>query len=72
MVEAVMLYTHPECTFSDALKEELDAAGTVYTEIDLALDPDKWAELEKLTDGERITPVLVDGGVVSIGFHGVG
>ena len=56
MVEAVMLYTHPECTFSDALKEELDEAGTVYTEIDLALDPDKWSELEKLTDGERITP----------------
>ncbi len=72
MAEAVMLYTHPDCTFSDALKEELDAAGTAYTEIDLALDPDKWAELEKLTDGERITPVMVEAGVVSVGFHGVG
>jgi len=68
----VTLYTHPECGYSDALKEELDEAGTAYQEIDLAVRPEAWAELEKLTGGERITPVLVEGEAVSVGFHGVG
>ena len=72
MAEQILLYTHPECTFSDALKDELDEAGTQYDEINLALSPDKWAELEELTGGERITPVMVEGETVSVGFHGVG
>ena len=72
MADKVVLYTHPECTYSDALKEELATAGTEYEEIDLALRPEGWADLEKLTDGERITPVLVQNGEISIGFHGVG
>ena len=72
MAAKVVFYSHPDCTYSGALKEELDSAGTVYEEIDLALRPEAWADLEKLTDGERITPVLVDGDTVSVGFHGVG
>jgi len=72
LTETIIVYTHPDCSFSGALKEELDAAGTVYKEIDLALHPDKWIELEKLTGGERITPVMLEGGNVSVGFHGVG
>jgi len=68
----VVLYTHPDCTYSDALKEELNAAGTQYEEIDLALRPEAWADLEALTGGERITPVMVERDAVSVGFHGVG
>ena len=67
-----MLYTHPECTYSDALKAELDEAGTAYEEINLALRPEAWADLEQLTGGERITPVLVENGSVAVGYHGVG
>ena len=72
MADTLLLYTHPECTYSDALKEELDKAGAEYEEIDLASRPDAWADLEALTGGERITPVMVEGEVVSVGFHGVG
>ena len=72
MADKVVLYTHPDCTYSDALKEELDAGGTRYEEIDLALRPEAWARLEELTGGERITPVMVEGDTVSVGFHGVG
>ena len=72
MLEKMIVYTHPECSYSDALKEELDADSVAYDEIDLALQPDKWATLEALTDGERITPVTVEGGLVTVGFHGVG
>ena len=72
MAEKVLLYSHPDCNFSDALKDELNQMGTVYEEINLALNPEAWDDLEKLTGGERITPVMVEGGVVSVGFHGVG
>ena len=68
----MIVYTHPECSYSDALKEELDADSVAYDEIDLALQPDKWATLVALTDGERITPVTVEGDLVTVGFHGVG
>jgi glutaredoxin len=66
------VYTHPECSYSTALKDELDSAGTPYEEVDLARHPDGWAKVEELSGGERITPVMVEGDFVSIGFHGVG
>ena len=70
--DTIVLYTHPDCNYSDALKEELDELGITYEEIDLSLRPDMWATVEQLADGERITPVMVTGEVVEIGFHGVG
>ena len=72
MSRQIIVYTHHECTFSDALKDELEEEGKEYEEINLALLPDKWLELENLTGGERITPVMVENEVVSVGFHGVG
>ena len=66
-----MVYTHPECDYSSALKDELDTGGIEYDEIDLAEYPEKWITLEGLTGGERITPVVVEGETVTVGFHGV-
>ena len=72
MQERLVVYTHPECGYSDALKDELDTDGVEYEEIDLALRPDEWPRLEELTGGERITPVTVEGDLVTVGFHGIG
>ena len=72
MADKLVLYTHPACSYSDALKEELDSAGAPYDEVDLALRPEEWTRLEELTGGERITPVTVEGDLVTVGFHGVG
>ena len=71
-VETPILYSHPECDFSNMLKEELDEEGVNYTEIDMSLHEDKWAELEKLTGGDRTTPVLIRNGEVEVGYHGIG
>ena len=68
----ITLYTHPDCNYSDALKDELDNKGQTYEEINLALNPEEWDSLVKLTAGERITPVLVSGDTVEIGLHGIG
>ena len=72
MADKLIVYSHPDCGYSDALKEELDAAEAVYEEINLALHPEEWTKLEALTGGERITPVTVEGDLVTVGFHGVG
>lgn len=72
MADKLIVYSHPECGYSDALKEELNEAGAAYEEIDLSLRPEEWSKLEELTGGERITPVTVEGELVTVGFHGVG
>ena len=49
MSNRLTVYTHPECNYSDALKSELTGSGVEFEEIDLAIQPEKWHELEKLT-----------------------
>ena len=68
----MIVYTHPDCDYSAALKEELDRDGIDYKEIDLKLNSDAWLKVEDLTGGERITPVVVEGENVIVGFKGVG
>ena len=52
-VETPILYSHPECDFSNMLKEELDDEGVKYIEIDMSVHEDRWPEVEKLTGGDR-------------------
>ena len=72
MSESIVLYTHPDCSYSDALKEELTDLALDFEEINLALKHELWEKVEELTGGERITPVMVTGDNVEVGFHGVG
>ena len=64
------VYTHPDCAFSAAAKMDFRRRRVQYQEIDLAKDPDRIPDLLALTDGQRITPVIVDGDKVTIGFNG--
>ena len=57
----------PEIEYSDPLSTP---RAIEYTEIDLAKQPDQIPALLALTDGERITPVIVENGEVIIGFKG--
>ena len=68
----IILYTRPDCSYSDALKFDLDQSGTQYEEIDVSIAPEQIPVLESLTGGERITPGLVQDGRVTVGYHGLG
>ncbi|MCH2309829.1 MAG: glutaredoxin family protein [SAR202 cluster bacterium] len=72
MNDTIFLYTRPDCTYSDALKSDLNDQSIDFEEIDLSINPEKIPDLEKLTGGERITPVLVNGDTVQVGYYGVG
>ena len=67
---AIVMYTHPDCAYSAAAKADFRKRNIAYTEIDVAKQRDKVAELIKLTSGERVTPVIVENGQVTIGFKG--
>ncbi|MFL2804130.1 MAG: UXX-star (seleno)protein family 2 [Dehalococcoidia bacterium] len=72
MNESIILYTRPDCSYSDALKADLIDQSIDFEEIDLSISPEKITDLEELTGGERITPVLVNGDTVQVGYYGVG
>ncbi len=68
----ILLYTHPDCNYSDAQRADFVKDGVQFTEIDISVYTDRIEELVKLTGGERITPVMVEGDKVSVGYYGVG
>ena len=68
----IVLYTHPDCAYSDAQRDDYQKMGVDFQEIDVSLHPEAVPELERLTGGERITPVIVEDGAVTVGYHGVG
>ena len=65
---STIIYTHPDCAFSSAVKMDYRKRKVEYTEIDLSKQADQVPSLLELTGGERVTPVIVENGVVTIGF----
>ena len=65
-----LIYTHPDCAYSSAAKMDYRKRKVQYTEIDLSKQADQIPSLLALTDGDRVTPVIVEDGVVTIGFKG--
>ena len=68
----LVVYTRPDCSYSDALLHDLDKDGVEYKQIDLSIFPEMVTEVERLTGGERMTPVMVEGEMVIVGYHGIG
>lgn len=68
----IVVYTHPDCAYSSAVKIDYNNRGIAFKEIDISVHPEAVPELERLAGGERITPVIVEGDKVTIGFNGIG
>ena len=66
----VILYTHPDRAFSAAAKMDYRKRKVAYEDVDLSKQEDRIPELLNLTNGERVTPVIVENGTVTIGFKG--
>ena len=65
-----IIYTHPDCAYSSAAKMDYRKRKVEYTEIDLSKQAAQIPALLDLPDGERVTPVIVENGEVTIGFKG--
>lgn len=68
----IVIYTHPDCAYSSAVKYDYNNRGIIFEEVDISVHPEKIPDLERLTGGEHITPVIVEGTQISIGFQGLG
>lgn len=70
--QQLIIYTHPDCDASAGAKADFLRDGIEFREIDITEEPGAIEELLKLTGGERITPVMVEGKLVTIGYMGTG
>jgi len=68
----LVIYTHPDCSYSTAARNEFLQNDIEFKEIDLSVTPEAWKEVERMTGGKRITPVIVEDDHVIVGFNGVG
>ena len=67
----IIIYTHPDCGYSDEARADFIKRGIEFQEIDVDTVPGAAEEVERLA-GERITPVIIDGDEVTVGFNGMG
>ena len=66
----IVIYTRPDCASSSVAKADYRKRKVEYTEIDLSKQADQISSLLKLTNGKRVTPVIVENGTIVIGFKG--
>ena len=66
----VVIYTMPGCVYSAAARNDLISRGIDYEEVDVTTSQDAMDTLSRLTGGEMMVPVLVEGGEVRVGYGG--
>ena len=66
----VTIYVEPGCPFSMAAKEDLARRGIAYREVDVTASREALEEMLRITGGERMVPVIVEGDKVTLGFGG--
>ena len=70
--QTIIIYTHPDCDASAQAKADFQKDGIPYKEVDVTVVPGAIEELEQYTGGEHITPVIIDGEMVIVGYGGIG
>jgi glutaredoxin len=68
----LVVYTRPDCLYSEKLVRDLIKDGIEFKEVDLSLYPELAGEVAQLAGGRRVTPVTVEGDIVVVGYHGIG
>ena len=70
MMADVIMYTKPGCPYCAAAKEYYTGRGIKFDEINVIDIPAAQKKLLELSGGQRIVPVIVDQGKVTIGWDG--
>lgn len=60
-MQTVTIYTTPLCGYCHSAKRLLSGKGVSFTEIDLARNPEKRAEMQKRAPGSRTVPQIFIG-----------
>ena len=66
-----IIYTKPGCPYCAAAKQDLEARGVDYDEIDVYTSPGAREQLAELTGGMSVVPVIIaENGEVHIAAGG--
>lgn len=57
--KTIAIYTTPDCQFCRQLREFLNERGVSFTEYNVIDEPDRLAEMRRLTGGSTSVPVVV-------------
>jgi glutaredoxin 3 len=66
----VTIYTKPGCPYCAAAKDDLQQRGIRYTEHNVKADGAALRRMLESNGNQRRVPTIVEGGQVTVGFHG--
>ena len=55
-----IIYTKPGCPYCATAKQELEARGVSYDEIDVYTSPGAREQLTEITGGMNVVPVIIE------------
>jgi glutaredoxin len=55
-----IIYTKPGCPYCATAKQELEARGVAYDEIDVYTSPGAREQLAEITGGMNVVPVIIE------------
>lgn len=64
-----VIYTIPGCLYCKAAKEDLAQRAVEFVEYDVQADKERFDEMVRIS-GSTMVPVVVEEGVVTVGFGG--
>ncbi len=66
----VKIYTKVGCPYCASAKEDFKKRGVNFVEVDVHSVPGAAEEAQRLQGGSRRVPVIVENGIVTVGFGG--
>lgn len=70
MTGSILLYGEESCSYSVSAKEDFAKRKVPYRYRDVKRDERALQEMQQLTGGGRKVPVIIEGGLIKIGFGG--
>ena len=66
----VIIFGKDSCPYTMAARDDYTARGSAFEYVNVKKNPARLSEMLKYSGGRRAVPVIVDAGVVTIGFEG--
>jgi glutaredoxin 3 len=66
----VIIFGKDSCPYTMAARDAYDARGVPFEYVNVKKNPSRLQEMLTYSGGRRAVPVIVDEGVVTIGFDG--
>ena len=66
----VIIFGKDSCPYTMAARDDYAARGIAFEYVNVKKNPARLSEMLKYSGGRRAVPVIVEAGVVTIGFEG--